>query len=162
MSAGSQRSTDVFEAAYVWFARHTQRTTMDDIAQQVALSWPTPYLTVRNEEEAFQLAAPRMMDQTLSPARKAAAETLGAAARLLAVLEAATETDQFDARPMHLTQPAEDRWSPLHLSQVVLTQNSQAPVLTVMLDNGGHYPLENRGRAQIEGVIIDFMSEVAS
>ncbi|PQM48263.1 hypothetical protein C1Y40_01494 [Mycobacterium talmoniae] len=57
----------------------------------------------------------------------------------------AVEPPEFDACPVLLTQPAEDRWTPLELSQPVLSRITRVPVQTVLLDNAGHYPLENRG-----------------
>jgi len=43
----------------------------------------------------------------------------------------AVEPEGFDACPILLTQPAEDRWSPLELSQPVLSRVTRVPVDTV-------------------------------
>lgn len=73
----------------------------------------------------------------------------------------AVEPAQFDACPVLLTQPAEDRWSPLHLSQPVLSQITRVPVETVMLDNAGHYPIEDPGLQQMEDAIAAFVTRVS-
>ena len=51
----------------------------------------------------------------------------------------------FDVCPVLLTQPAADRWTPLHLSTPFLEQVTKVSVETVLLDNAGHYPLEQPG-----------------
>jgi pimeloyl-ACP methyl ester carboxylesterase len=71
----------------------------------------------------------------------------------------AVEPENFEACPILLTQPAEDRWSPLHLSQLVLTRITKVPVQTVMLDNAGHYPLEEPGLQQMQDAIADFIAK---
>ena len=68
----------------------------------------------------------------------------------------AVEPADFDACPVLLTQPAEDRWSPLELSQPVLSRITRVPVTTVLLDNAGHYPIEEPGLQQMQDAIADF------
>ena len=70
----------------------------------------------------------------------------------------AVEPEDFDACPILLTQPAEDRWSPLELSQPVLSRITKVPVTTVMLTNAGHYPIEEPGLRQMEDAIADFVT----
>ncbi|QKW11023.1 alpha/beta hydrolase [Streptomyces sp. NA04227] len=70
----------------------------------------------------------------------------------------AVEPEDFDACPVLLTQPAEDRWTPLHLSELVLSRITKVPVTTVMLDNAGHLPLEDPGLRQMEDAIADFVT----
>ncbi|MGW4118592.1 alpha/beta hydrolase [Nocardia sp. NPDC004711] len=65
----------------------------------------------------------------------------------------------FDACPVLLTQPAEDRWSPLHLSTPVLDPITKVPVQTVMLDNAGHYPIEEPGLQQMQDAIAEFVTK---
>ncbi|MFJ9696323.1 alpha/beta hydrolase [Kitasatospora sp. NPDC101183] len=74
----------------------------------------------------------------------------------------AVEPEDFDACPVLLTQPAEDRWTPLHLSTPFLSRITKVPVDTVLLDNAGHYPLEEPGLAQMEDTIAAFVTEHAS
>ncbi|MFL6088588.1 MAG: alpha/beta hydrolase [Aeromicrobium sp.] len=62
----------------------------------------------------------------------------------------------FDVCPVLLTQPAADRWTPLSLSAPFLSQVTKVPVETVMLENAGHYPLEQPGLDQMVDAIADF------
>lgn len=70
----------------------------------------------------------------------------------------AVEPENFDACPILLTQPAEDRWSPLELSQPVLSSIKQVAVTTVMLTNAGHYPIEEPGLQQMHDAIAEFVT----
>ncbi|MGW4323200.1 alpha/beta hydrolase [Streptomyces sp. NPDC004684] len=74
----------------------------------------------------------------------------------------AVEPQDFDACPVLLTQPAEDRWTPHHLSVPVLSRISRVPVDTVLLDNAGHYPLEDPGLRQMEDAIADFVTRTTA
>lgn len=68
----------------------------------------------------------------------------------------AVEPENFDACPILLTQPAEDRWSPLELSQPVLSRITRVPVDTVMLTHASHYPIEEPGLQQMQDAISEF------
>jgi pimeloyl-ACP methyl ester carboxylesterase len=68
--------------------------------------------------------------------------------------------EEFDVCPILLTQPAKDKWTPLHLSELVLRRIKKVPVKTVELENAGHYPLEDPGLQQIADAIINFLGEV--
>jgi alpha-beta hydrolase superfamily lysophospholipase len=70
------------------------------------------------------------------------------------------EPEDFDVCPILLTQPAEDRWTPLHLSQLFLQRIGRVPVKVTMLDNAGHYPLEQPGLNQMVGAVRDFCVEL--
>jgi pimeloyl-ACP methyl ester carboxylesterase len=70
----------------------------------------------------------------------------------------AVEPQDFQACPVLLTQPAEDRWTPLHLSTPFLSRITKVSVDTVMLDNSGHYPLEEPGLQQMQDAIADFVT----
>ncbi|MFZ4234656.1 alpha/beta hydrolase [Streptomyces murinus] len=74
----------------------------------------------------------------------------------------AVEPEDFDACPVLLTQPAEDRWTPHHLSVPVLSRITKVPVDTVMFDNAGHYPLEEPGLRQMQDAIADFVTKCAA
>jgi alpha-beta hydrolase superfamily lysophospholipase len=74
----------------------------------------------------------------------------------------AVEPADFDACPVLLTQPAEDRWSPRHLSTPVLSKISKVPVREVSLVNAGHYPLEDPGLQQMVDSIAEFTREVTA
>ncbi|MEZ0367187.1 alpha/beta hydrolase [Mycobacterium sp. pUA109] len=72
------------------------------------------------------------------------------------------EPADFDICPVLLTQPAEDRWTPLELSNPVLDPITKVAVNTVMLDNAGHYPLEEPGLTQMQNAIDAFVRDVTS
>jgi pimeloyl-ACP methyl ester carboxylesterase len=59
-----------------------------------------------------------------------------------------------------LTQPADDRWTPRELSVLVLDQITKVPVRTELLENAGHYPLEEPGLTQMQQAIDAFVREV--
>lgn len=54
----------------------------------------------------------------------------------------AIEPEDFNIYPILLTQPAQDRWTPLHLSELFLLRIRHVPVQRMMLENAGHYRLE--------------------
>lgn len=55
------------------------------------------------------------------------------------------EPEKFDICPVLLTQPAADKWTPLHLSELFLDKINKVPVQKVLLPDAGHYPLEKAG-----------------
>ncbi len=54
----------------------------------------------------------------------------------------AVDLEEFTVCPILLTQPMEDKWSTLHLSELFLKLVMKVPVKVVELENAGHYPLE--------------------
>lgn len=68
----------------------------------------------------------------------------------------AIEPEDFDVCPILLTQPAQDHWTPLHLSKLFLQRIKHVPVTVTMLENAGHYPLEQPGLNQMVTAIHDF------
>ena len=60
--------------------------------------------------------------------------------------------------PVLLTQPAEDHWTPLSLSQEVLKRLS-VPHEVVMLPKGGHYPVEKEALDQLKISSIEFIEK---
>jgi alpha-beta hydrolase superfamily lysophospholipase len=73
-----------------------------------------------------------------------------------------TEPEDFDVCPILLTQPVADRWTPLHLSEPFLKRIRKVPVKVVMLENAGHYPLEQPGLSQMVDAIDAFYRDVTS
>ncbi|MDM0015319.1 alpha/beta fold hydrolase [Variovorax sp. J22P168] len=73
-----------------------------------------------------------------------------------------SEPEAFDVCPVLLTQPAEDRWTPLYLSEPFLRRLKIVPVKSVMLEQAGHYPLEQPGLSQMVEAIDAFYREVAA
>lgn len=74
----------------------------------------------------------------------------------------AVEPEDFDVCPILLTQPERDSWTPLHLSELFLKRIRRVPVKIVMLQNAGHYPLEQPGLDQMVSAIHDFCVDVAA
>ena len=72
------------------------------------------------------------------------------------------EPEAFNVCPILLTQPAKDRWTPLHLSELFLRRIRKVPVKTVMLENAGHYPLEQPGLQQMHDAIVAFINTLSS
>ena len=68
------------------------------------------------------------------------------------------EISNFTQCPVLLTQPTEDRWTPLELSQPVLKQLS-VPHQVVMLPKGGHYPVEAEALEQLKKSSIEFIQQ---
>jgi len=69
--------------------------------------------------------------------------------------------EDFDVCPVLLTQPAADRWTPLHLSEPFLARITRVPVEKVMLPNGGHYPLEKEALDPMVETISAFVAQAA-
>lgn len=67
--------------------------------------------------------------------------------------------EDFDICPVLLTQPAVDHWTPLNLSTPFLNRIKKVPVTMVMLENAGHYPLEQPGLDQMVNAIDGFYKE---
>ena len=74
----------------------------------------------------------------------------------------AIEPEDFDVCPILLTQPARDRWTPLHLSQLFLRRIRHIPVTVTTLENAGHYPLEQPGLDQMVTAVHDFCVAVTT
>ncbi|MGC7101027.1 alpha/beta hydrolase [Amycolatopsis lurida] len=71
---------------------------------------------------------------------------IGFLASFLAFRPTAPET--FDATPVTLVHPAEDRWTPAELS-IRFLNRIKAPTTEVLLDGCGHYPIEEPGLTQL-------------
>lgn len=70
------------------------------------------------------------------------------------------EPEDFDVCPILLTQPEQDRWTPLHLSTPFLNRIKKVDVKIVHLEHGGHYPVEQPALDQMHEAIIQFIHEV--
>jgi pimeloyl-ACP methyl ester carboxylesterase len=73
----------------------------------------------------------------------------------------AVAAEDFDVCPVLLTQPDADTWTPLHLSEPFLNRITRVPVTTVLLENGGHYPLEKSALDPMVAAIAEFVAEAA-
>ncbi len=69
------------------------------------------------------------------------------------------EPEQFDVCPILLTQPGEDRWTPLHLSLLFLNRIERVPVTTVTLEGAVHYPIEATCLEQLTAAVEAFARE---
>lgn len=67
------------------------------------------------------------------------------------------EPEGFAVCPILLTQPAKDSWTPLYLSELFLRRINRVPTKVVMLDNAGHYPLEQPGLTQMCDAVVEFI-----
>lgn len=72
----------------------------------------------------------------------------------------AMEPEEFDVCPILLTQPEQDRWTPLHLSTPFLNKIKKVDVKIVMVENGGHYPVEQPALDQMHDAIVEFIYKV--
>ena len=59
-------------------------------------------------------------------------------------------------RPAHPYTP-----TPTHHSELFLRRLQKVKVKTVMLENAGHYPLEQPGIDQLHAVMAEFVKEVS-
>lgn len=73
-----------------------------------------------------------------------------------------TTPEEFATCPVLLTQPAEDRWTPLELSEPFLRRITRVPVETVLLEGGGHYPLEQPALDQLVDAVDAFVRRVTA
>jgi alpha-beta hydrolase superfamily lysophospholipase len=71
----------------------------------------------------------------------------------------AVEPEDFEVCPILLTQPGEDRWTPMHLSELFLSRIGRVPVSTVILEGASHYPIEEPGLDQMVDAIEAFIRE---
>lgn len=69
------------------------------------------------------------------------------------------EPEDFNICPILLTQPNEDRWTPLYLSTPFLNKIKKVPVKIVQLENGSHYPIEEPALDQLHSNILNFINK---
>ena len=63
-----------------------------------------------------------------------------------------TPPERYEAAPVTLVAPAADRWTPPELSLSFL-QRISSPTAAVMLDNCGHFPVEEPGLTQLRAAM---------
>jgi alpha-beta hydrolase superfamily lysophospholipase len=66
--------------------------------------------------------------------------------------------EDFDACPVLLTHPAEDRWTHVSVSRPFF-ERLRVPKRLVLLENAGHFPVEEPGVGQLRQALLDFLSE---
>jgi alpha-beta hydrolase superfamily lysophospholipase len=72
----------------------------------------------------------------------------------------AVEPQDFDHCPILLTQPDDDRWTPL-LSSSRFFDDLACPKSLVMLEDAGHYPMEVAGLKTLHKAMDDFLKAVS-
>ena len=72
-----------------------------------------------------------------------------------------TAPESFDAAPVTLVAPAADNWTPPELS-IRFLQRISAPTDLVMLENCGHFPIEEPGLAQCRDAMRTLLTRVAA
>lgn len=105
-----------------------------------------------NDETAMKLF---MTDKT-SAANKASMAFLDSYGSYVPDLEPA----DFDVCPVLLTQPDDDKWTPLHLSTPFLDQMTKVPVTIKHLAHGGHYPVEPQALTQLHDFSLQFIQQI--
>jgi alpha-beta hydrolase superfamily lysophospholipase len=74
-------------------------------------------------------------------------------------LRPAIEPEDFDVCPVLLAHPAADRWTKIDASRLFFDK-LKGPKELVMLDNCGHFPLEEPGVSRLEEAILAFLKSV--
>lgn len=69
------------------------------------------------------------------------------------------EPEEFTACPALLAHPAADGWTPLGVSRPFFDRIA-APKELVVLDNAGHWPVEQPGPAQLQQAVHRFIDEI--
>lgn len=101
-------------------------------------------------------------------AKLVAADRLGGGARLpirfmhsIFTIKPAIEPEQFDVCPLLLAHPAQDRWTDIASSKLFFDRLKCEKSL-VLLENCGHFPIENPGVEMLEWVCKSFLEKVES
>lgn len=68
--------------------------------------------------------------------------------------------ESFDAAPVNLVHPADDRWTPSEVS-IRFLNRIKGPTSLVLLDNCGHYPIEEPGFTQLAQTLRSALSSAA-
>ncbi|MFE3051840.1 alpha/beta hydrolase [Nocardia sp. NPDC059239] len=71
------------------------------------------------------------------------------------------EPENFAACPVWLLHPGADRWTPLALSETFFDRLA-APKHLVVLDDAGHYPVEDPGIRQLTTALADIHHQIAA
>lgn len=67
--------------------------------------------------------------------------------------------NQFDKCPVLLTQPDQDRWTPLHLSEISM-KGIKAHFTVILLNGGGHYPMGETALQQLLVYSVEFIKSL--
>jgi alpha-beta hydrolase superfamily lysophospholipase len=69
------------------------------------------------------------------------------------------EAEQFNKIPVLLAHPENDKWTPLHISELFFDKINSIKY-KIILENAGHFPIEEPGINQLISGIIDFINKV--
>jgi alpha-beta hydrolase superfamily lysophospholipase len=80
---------------------------------------------------------------------------------ILTLLKAAPaiEPEGFDQCPLLLVHPDDDRWTPVDLS-LLFFNRLKCKKKFFMLQNAGHFPVEEPGICQLEDYVVEFINEL--
>ena len=70
------------------------------------------------------------------------------------------EPENFSKVPVLMTHPGNDLWTPAKLSEIFFDRIA-APKQKIILENAGHFPIEEPGLTQMEKAIKDFLRHYA-
>jgi alpha-beta hydrolase superfamily lysophospholipase len=76
-------------------------------------------------------------------------------------IQPAIEPEAFDVCPVLLAQPAADTWTSLEASQPFLDR-IKGPKELVMLENCGHFPIEEPGVSRLEEAVLKFLEKITA
>ena len=68
------------------------------------------------------------------------------------------EAEQFNKIPVLLVHPEDDKWTPLHISELFFDKIGSKKY-KIILGNAGHFPIEEPGINQLINGIIDFVNK---
>jgi len=69
--------------------------------------------------------------------------------------------ESFDVCPVLLAHPADDRWTHVSLSRPFF-ERLRVPKRLVLLENAGHFPVEEPGVSQLRQALLEFLAERGS
>ena len=72
----------------------------------------------------------------------------------------AVEPENFIRCPLLMVHPGDDRWTPVELSRLFFDRLN-CPKELVMLENAGHFPVEQPGLSQMEEAVVAFLNKIA-
>ncbi|KJS20675.1 MAG: hypothetical protein VR72_12860 [Clostridiaceae bacterium BRH_c20a] len=71
----------------------------------------------------------------------------------------AIEPEEFDLCPFLLAHPEDDKWTPMKLS-LLFFNRLKCEKKTVILENAGHFPIEQPGIIQLEDGVVNFINDI--
>ncbi|NHB59238.1 alpha/beta hydrolase [Acinetobacter sp. 194] len=126
----------------------TSKTVFGNIA--IPMSWVSKMNTLTNNHDALNV----MLKDKTSAGNSMSIRFLNSYMNY----QPKMEISAYKQAPVLLTQPAEDRWTPLDLSEPVLEQ-LKVPTQVVMLPKGSHYPTEAEALEQLRQSSIQFIQK---